>query len=347
MGTSGVPFPVPADAASTNISMSGSNGKIALATASFPLSTCGATATPCSAAQLAQLLDWVAYGAAGNGAAGSGEGGTSVNNGAALTSVQGGVRKLTGCTDTDNNNLDFDVVTNPVPRNSASPRLVCSSNGTLQGAGGASPSSVAPGATTLLSVAVSPATAPPSTGIMVHVDLTSLGGSASQVFYDDGTHGDITAGDDTFSFLETVPGTVSSGIKNLAAAIADAEMRTATATITLTITGPPNTTEHLTLGNPSNATADTGNPLNYLMTKPQYVISYNRDRGTPNWVAWHLDSAWLGNASRQDDLGRTPLCRRTGITSQTVITQEAALTGDIIARQVTGPVRSLTIRRPF
>src|SRR4029079_3745052 len=38
---------------------------------------------------------------------------------------------------------------------------------------------------------------------------------------------------------------------------------------------------HLTLGNPSNATADTSNPTNFLMLKPQYALSYNRDRGEP------------------------------------------------------------------
>lgn len=40
---------------------------------------------------------------------------------------------------------------------------------------------------------------------------------------------------------------------------------------------------------------------NCLMEKPQYALSYNRDRGIPNWVAWHLDNTWLGNAPRQDD----------------------------------------------
>jgi DNA/RNA endonuclease G (NUC1) len=305
-GTSGSMLPVPPDAASTNISMGGAGGKIGLATASFPLSTCGATATPCSAAQLSQLVDWVAYGTGGNGAAGNGEGGTSVNNGTAMTSVQGGIRKGSGCTDTDNNNLDFDVVTNPVPRNSSSPRVICLSNGLLQGSGGADPSSVAPGETSLLGVLVSPAASPPSTGITVIADLTSIGGAASQTFYDDGTHGDAIPGDNQFSYLITVPLNAGSGMRNFPVNIADAQMRTATTTIALTVTGAPQPSDHLLLGNPSNATANTGNPLNYLMPKPQYVISYNRDRGTPNWVAWHLDSTWLGSAPRQDDFRPDP-----------------------------------------
>ncbi|WP_052695106.1 DNA/RNA non-specific endonuclease [Hymenobacter sp. AT01-02] len=59
--------------------------------------------------------------------------------------------------------------------------------------------------------------------------------------------------------------------------------------------------QHLTLGNPSGATTDASQPTNYLLVKPQYALSYHRDRGTPNWVSWHLTSADLGSASRQDD----------------------------------------------
>jgi endonuclease G len=59
--------------------------------------------------------------------------------------------------------------------------------------------------------------------------------------------------------------------------------------------------EHLTMGNPSNATTSVGQPLNYLMEKPQYALSYNRDNGEANWVSWHLDNSWLGSAPRQND----------------------------------------------
>lgn len=55
---------------------------------------------------------------------------------------------------------------------------------------------------------------------------------------------------------------------------------------------------HLILGNPSNASND---PNNYLIEKTQYALSYNRERGTPNWVAWQLNRQWLGIAERQDD----------------------------------------------
>ena len=55
------------------------------------------------------------------------------------------------------------------------------------------------------------------------------------------------------------------------------------------------------MGNPSGATTDETQPTNYLLSKPQYALSYHRDRGTPNWVSWHLSAEWLGSAARQDD----------------------------------------------
>jgi endonuclease G len=59
--------------------------------------------------------------------------------------------------------------------------------------------------------------------------------------------------------------------------------------------------EHLTMGNPSNAVADVNQPANYLLDKSQYAVSYNRDKGRPNWVSWHIDPTWLGSTPRQDD----------------------------------------------
>ena len=58
---------------------------------------------------------------------------------------------------------------------------------------------------------------------------------------------------------------------------------------------------NLALGNPSGAVASTSYPSNYLMTKSQYTLSYNRDQGKPNWVSWHLSSAWQGSTARQDN----------------------------------------------
>ncbi|MDB5233286.1 MAG: endonuclease [Hymenobacter sp.] len=58
---------------------------------------------------------------------------------------------------------------------------------------------------------------------------------------------------------------------------------------------------HLTMGNPSGATTDPANYTNYLMSQSQFALSYHRDKGKPNWVSWHLSSAWLGSTPRQDN----------------------------------------------
>jgi len=114
-GLVGAALPVTADQSTTNLSMSATNGKVALVS-TLPQNTCGATATPCSLPN-ASIVDLVSWGAANNA-----EGGAAV---AVLSNTTGAVRKNNGCTDTDNNAADFDVVTNPVPRNSATPLAPC------------------------------------------------------------------------------------------------------------------------------------------------------------------------------------------------------------------------------
>ena len=65
-------------------------------------------------------------------------------------------------------------------------------------------------------------------------------------------------------------------------------------------------TEHLTMGNPTGATPDPGNPSNFLMQKAEYALSYNRDLGRPNWVSWHLSDDWVGTLERFDTFRPDP-----------------------------------------
>jgi hypothetical protein len=68
----------------------------------------------------------------------------------------------------------------------------------------------------------------------VEIDLSSVGGSATQAMYDDGTHGDITAADDTYSYLLSGT-TVGVGNKTLAITAEDSDNNTATDEITLAV----------------------------------------------------------------------------------------------------------------
>ena len=59
------------------------------------------------------------------------------------------------------------------------------------------------------------------------------------------------------------------------------------------------TSPHLLLGNPTNAvTSLLSSPNNYLLIKPQYVLSYNESKSIPNWVSWQLNESWLGDVRR-------------------------------------------------
>lgn len=55
----------------------------------------------------------------------------------------------------------------------------------------------------------------------------------------------------------------------------------------------------MALGNPSHAA--TTDKDNYLLEKPQYALSYNNSKGTPNWVSWTVRKQDIGTAPRQND----------------------------------------------
>ncbi len=55
------------------------------------------------------------------------------------------------------------------------------------------------------------------------------------------------------------------------------------------------------MGTSSGAVTNSAYPTNYLLYKTQFAASYHRDRVIPNWVSWHLSSAWVGSTPRQDN----------------------------------------------
>jgi endonuclease G, mitochondrial len=59
--------------------------------------------------------------------------------------------------------------------------------------------------------------------------------------------------------------------------------------------------EHLALGNPSNATVNPTKEENYLIVGQHSVVSYNRKKGIVNWVSWKLQKSDFGAISRQND----------------------------------------------
>jgi predicted extracellular nuclease len=212
--------PLPTPNATGNIAMSATAGKVAL------LSTTTALSGSCPVG--GAIVDFIGYGA--------GSGGASCFEGVAaaptLTNTTADLRKNNGAQDTDNNSADF-ATGAPNPRNSTVSANIPT------GIGHASPSSVAAGGGTLLTVVVTPGAAPTSTGISVVVDLSSIGGPSTQSFFDDGSSGDVTANDNTFSFTATVTASTAAGVRNLPVSISDAQGRSSTTTIPFTVTAAP------------------------------------------------------------------------------------------------------------
>jgi DNA/RNA endonuclease G (NUC1) len=78
-------------------------------------------------------------------------------------------------------------------------------------------------------------------------------------------------------------------------------------------TAPPYASSvHLAFGDPGCGTlygcamASLGSPDNFLMDKPEFTVSYNRDKGAPNWVSWHLTDEWIGTLTRVDTFRPDP-----------------------------------------
>lgn len=211
---------LPAPNATGNIAMSATAGKVALVSSTVALSG----GCPVGGA----IIDFVGYG--------TGSGGASCFEGTAaaptLTNTTADFRRNNGLQDTDSNTADF-ITGAPNPRNTP----VGTTN--PSGAGAANPASVIQGGTTLLTVLVTPGANPTSTGIVVTGDLSSIGGSATEPFFDDGTNGDVTANNNTFSFSTVVTINTTPGTKSLPISISDAQGRNGSAIITLVVTTAP------------------------------------------------------------------------------------------------------------
>ena len=104
----------------------------------------------------------------------------------------------------------------------------------LSATGAATPSTVTSGGQTLLTVTVMPTAAG---GITVSGDLSTIGGSPAQPFYDDGSHGDAAPGDNVFSWSATANVT-KAGTFSLPIAVADAASNHASTQISLTVNLP-------------------------------------------------------------------------------------------------------------
>ena len=203
---------LPAPNATGGIAMSATAGKVAVVASTVALTGTCPAGSP--------IVDFVGFGTA-NCFEGAAAAPAPSNTNAIHRAGGGGI-------DTENNAADFSTAS-PTPRNSSGipPR----------GTGLATPGVVDSGDASLLTVTVIPGAFPPSTTITVTGDLTAIGGSTSQPFVDDGTNGDVTAGDHVFSYLTTVTGT--QGSKGITATVGDELGRTSLTQFSVVIAAPP------------------------------------------------------------------------------------------------------------
>jgi uncharacterized protein len=203
-GTTNLPTP---DAIGT-IAMSATAGKVLVAhqTAAFT-----------DACPTTNVVDLIGYGGTANCFEGSGP--TPI-----LSNTIAAIRLGGGTRDTDSNFSDFGTGS-PNPHNGAPPSSMPTGIGT------ASPTSGNIGDLILLTVVVTPGTNPVSSGITVTVDLSAIGGSATQSLAGDSNN--------NFTFSTSISAGSTPGSKSLPFKVTDSQLRTTTGTIALAVNQPP------------------------------------------------------------------------------------------------------------
>ena len=296
-GAVGAPLP-PASVTGTDINMAAGAGKIVLVSNSDTLS--GA----CPVGTDPDIVDFVGYGTTANCHEGTANAPTGSNTTALF-------RKTGGGTDTDQNGNDF-VTGAPNPR-STTP--IVEFGPSVSGTDPTTNATIAPYDSSITVDFSEPVDA---VGAWYNITCTATGlhNDATVAHTNDFKTWAFTP-NTTFQFGEQCTVTINKDQihdQDTDDSTPGTDTLSADYVWSFTVVGagtaapyPPSV--HLTMGNPSNAVADINQPLNYLMMKPTYAVSYNRDKATPNWVSWHLDSSWYGTLARVDTFRPDPAVR--------------------------------------
>ncbi|MBO0798812.1 MAG: DNA/RNA non-specific endonuclease, partial [Blastocatellia bacterium] len=292
-GANGSPLPV-APNISGNLNLSATTGKVAL------VSDSGSLTGGCPIGS-ANIVDFVGYGTSADCHEGSANAPAPSNTGAIF-------RLNNGLTDTDQNGADFTVST-PNPRRTA-PIVEL-------GPWVANTDPITNGTNTPYDDTISVDFSEPVNVVgawyNISCSVSGLHNSATVASYNGSTGFHITP-NTGFQFGESCTVTIFKDQVH-DQDLDDSEPNTDTLledyvwSFTVVEAGAPAPyppSVHLTMGNPSNASPSLSDPNNYLMMKPTYALSYNKDKGTPNWVSWHLDQSWIGTLARVDTFRADP-----------------------------------------
>ncbi len=210
-GTAGTGLANPADQTSSNLAMGAAAGRIYVTNTTAALSNASGCPT--------NYVDFVGYGTTAN---------CFETARATAPSLSQPIARTNVCVDADNNASEFALTSTPA-RNSSAAATPCTA--TVISAASVNPNSVNAGQSTLL-------TAVGTQGLTVTADLSSLGGSITQPLYDDGSHGDVTANDGTYSYTVPVPSSTAPASYTLTVKGTNSGMMSGTAATTLTVTAP-------------------------------------------------------------------------------------------------------------
>ena len=218
----------------TSLPTADATGSIAMASGAFKVAVVSST-TALTGACPTGLIDYLSAASSGAGLCVEG------SNGPAVSNTLADARNTAGCTDTDNDGADFTAVDTTAvayvgPRNTATTKNPCAGTPPT-GTGNASPNTLDIGDTALLTIATTQGS-PASAISSVTVDLSAFGGSSTQSLFDNGSNGDITANDGTYSLNFTIPAGTAGGPYTVNATITDALNRIGTATISFTVNAP-------------------------------------------------------------------------------------------------------------
>ena len=291
-GNATIGAPVPPANINGDINMSGTTGKIAL------VSSFDSLVGPCPVNDLS-VVDFLGYGTTANCAETTRTGSIAPNNTTAL------FRKAGGATDTDNNSADF-VTGAPNPRRTAPIVEIGPAVFATDPRNGAT---AAPRDATIVISFTEPVTVDAGWYDINCVTTLDHNSATVRSFF----------GGDTFTITPNVNFVAGEQCTvtiykdaihdvDLDDSGTNADSLPANKVFTFTVatgTAPPYPIgTHTIFGNPSGA--DTLDHNNYLMEKPEFSLSYNRTRGTANWVSWHLADEWVGTLTRVDTFRADP-----------------------------------------
>ncbi len=126
----------------------------------------------------------------------------------------------------------------------------------------------------------------------VVIDLSSLGSLYNQPMYDDGSHGDITAGDGTYSIQYIVPAGVDEGPRSFQVTATDADSQPGQTFIGFTV----NEIGSLIIDNPDATFVDTWPAITGVTGKYGINFQYHTGGGTgANTATWSFIITTAGN----------------------------------------------------